>query len=75
MFLNQRDLYNDAKGIVQCRDFINTASVTGAGQFLVSGYSSNSGPCGQDGFGINFYDASPNGNQVFDPRLQPRILR
>lgn len=65
-FNNLQDLYNDVKGIIQSADFHNSGNIRGGGQFIVSGQSTNSGSFGFDGGGMNFYDASPTGNQHFD---------
>lgn len=58
--------YNGDNGIIQSNDFDNYSNITGTGSFTVQQVSRNFGHFGLDGGGINFYDMSPTGNQIFD---------
>ena len=65
-FINNALFYNGDNGIIQSNDFDNYSNITGTGSFTVQQVSRNFGHFGLDGGGINFYDMSPTGNQIFD---------
>jgi hypothetical protein len=72
--VNNKEFYNDENAIVQTTMFDNNANVIGGGTFIALGETQNNGSFGYDGGGINFYDASPTGNQFFDEQsIQPHV--
>lgn len=66
LWQNNASFYNGPAAMVQTVRFINNATITGSGTIRASGETRNQGPFGNDGLGINFYDATPTGVQYFD---------
>lgn len=53
---------NQGQGYLAGVRFINNSTVSGGGNYYFSGQTENNGPFGDDGTGINFYDAGGPAN-------------
>lgn len=65
-FINNAYFYMGDKALLQCHDFDNNSDMAGSGKITASHLSRNFGTFGADAGGLNFYDMSPSGIQIFD---------
>ncbi len=69
--LNGNSSYSQGnRGILVGISLINNSRVIGSGNYYFSGSTTNQAPFGQDGKGINFYDASNSTTRIFDTENQ-----
>ncbi len=65
--LQGKALVVSSEGLIEGVGFHNNSTpVLGAGNFIFTGMTVNQGPFGNDKQGLNFYDTTPTGSQVFD---------
>lgn len=53
---NNAAFFQGPNGKLQAIRYINSSTVTGSGTYRMTGQTTNQGPFGNDGLGINFYD-------------------
>lgn len=68
---NNQTFVNSADGVIVGVDFRNSSTITGAGNYYFSGNTVNQGPFGNDGGGINFYDAGLPSNIMDQENTTP----
>lgn len=71
LWQNNAAFYNGPSAIIQTQRFQNNSSITGSGNMRANTTTTNQGPFGNDGNGINFYDVTKTGAQTFD--IQPTL--
>ena len=63
---NNAAYFQGAGALTRGERYINSSTVTGSGSYYFTKNTVNQGPFGNDGQGINFYDASGSSKKIFD---------